>query len=178
MANALAMTKVPQNNIEVSQLRTPNDLAPEKIDAIAEALNPLVADAIALWLKTKNYHWHMSGRNFRDYHLLLDEQSAEILATVDPLAERVRKLGRETVTSIGHVGRLQGVRDEDRAEIPPRELLLDLMEENKSMAAKMREAHGLCDENRDVATASLLEEYVNQTEERTWFLFEATRGLE
>ncbi|MCP9236654.1 Dps family protein [Lewinella sp. JB7] len=172
------MSKSPENNISKKELNTPTDLDPAKVEKVVKALNPLVADLIALWVKTKNYHWHMSGRNFRDYHLMLDDQSEELITTVDPLAERVRKLGGNTITSIGHVARLQSVNDNDNAQVAPRDMLLDLMEENKKMAHNLREAHGVCEEAEDIGGASLLEDYLNATERRTWFLFEATRQLQ
>ncbi len=172
------MSKTPSNNIAKKALQTPTDLDPQAVENVVKALNPLVADLIALWVKTKNYHWHMSGRNFRDYHLMLDDQSAEIIQTVDPLAERVRKLGGTTITSIGHVAKLQNVTDNDDARVHPRDMLLDLVEENKKMTANLRKAHTVCDENEDVGGASLLEDYINATERRTWFLFEATRELQ
>ena len=156
-------------------LRTPSDLSEKNRAKVIDALNPLIADAIALWLKTKNYHWHVSGPNFRDFHLMLDEQAGEILASVDPLAERVRKLGGTTITSIGQVAKLQRVKDEKDAFQPAQKMLLDLMEENKAMAANLRKAHGICDANGDVGSASVIEDFIDQTEERTWFLFEATR---
>ena len=172
------MTNNPERSISRSLINTPSDLSDDSIARVVRTVNPLVADLIALWVKTKNYHWHMSGRNFRDYHLLLDEQSDEIIATVDPLAERVRKLGGKTITSIGQVSQLQRVKDNDDALDHPRAMLEDLMEENKLMAAHLREAHHICDEANDVGTASILEDYIDQTERRTWFLFEATRGVE
>ncbi|MEL7160788.1 MAG: DNA starvation/stationary phase protection protein [Bacteroidota bacterium] len=156
-------------------LRTPSDLSASATTTAVAALNPLVADAIALWLKTKNYHWHVSGPNFRDLHLLLDDQATEILASVDPLAERVRKLGGRTITSIGHVTQLQSVTDSDAAFVSPQDMLLDLVEENKRMAAALRKAHAVCDEQGDVGSASIIEDFIDQAEERTWFLFEASR---
>ncbi|MBB4080103.1 starvation-inducible DNA-binding protein [Lewinella aquimaris] len=172
------MSKSPANNISKKEINTPTDLDPKNVEKVVKALNPLVADLIALWVKTKNYHWHMSGRNFRDYHRMLDDQSEELITTVDPLAERVRKLGGKTITSVGHVARLQNVTDNDNALIAPRDMLLDLMEENKKMAKNLREAHSVCDEADDIGGASLLEDYLNATERRTWFLFEATRELQ
>ena len=160
---------------KIEALATPSDLEESGIEQVANALNGLVADALALYIKTKNFHWHMSGRHFRDYHLLLDEQSDQILATVDPLAERVRKLGETTLRSVGHVAQLQKVKDDDRDFVEPREMLIALMEENKGMTHRMREAHSIAEEAKDVATVSLLEEYINQSEERVWFLFEASR---
>lgn len=159
----------------MADLNTPHNLDPKKLDAVVEGMNKFVSDLIALWLKTKNYHWHMSGRHFRDYHLLLDEQSEEIIGTVDAAAERVRKLGRKTVTSINMVKQLQRVTDNDDAQVQPRDMLLDLVEENKKLSANMLETHEACDKANDVATASFLEEWIDQAQRRTWFLFEATR---
>lgn len=158
-----------------ASLRTPSDLSDKAIGKVVPVLNTLVADAISLWLKTKNFHWHMSGPSFRDYHILLDEQASEIMASVDPLAERVRKLGGSTITSIGHVGKVQTVKDNDEAFVSPRLMLLELMEDNKKMAAAFRKAHGICDDAGDVGSASIIEDFIDQAEERTWFLFETTR---
>lgn len=156
-------------------LDTPTDLAPDAVETISATLNALLADAFALYLKTKNFHWHVSGRHFRDYHLLLDEQAAQILATTDELAERVRKVGGTTLRSIGHVARLQTIEDNDEGYVPPREMLRELMDDNKHVAAAMRKAHKIVDDLDDVASASLLENFIDQTERRTWFLFEASR---
>ena len=161
----------------IKQLATPTDLGHEAGERVAEAVNPLVADALALYVKTKNFHWHLAGRHFRDYHLLFDEQATQILATVDPLAERVRKLGGTTLRSIGHIAQLQKVKDDDRDLVEPREMLTELMNENKGLAQRMRAAHAVTSEVNDVATTSLLEEFIDQTEERTWFLFEASREM-
>ena len=156
-------------------LDTPTDLPPEGVNKISASLNTLLADAFALFLKTKNFHWHVSGRHFHDYHLMLDEQSDAIFATTDQLAERVRKLGGSTLKSIGQVARLQTIQDNDEDYVPPREMLRELMEDNKHMTAAMRKAHKLCDDNEDTGTASLLEQFIEETERRTWFLFEASR---
>ena len=156
-------------------LDTPTDLPPEGVNKISASLNTLLADAFALFLKTKNFHWHVSGRHFHDYHLMLDEQSDAIFATTDQLAERVRKLGGSTLKSIGQVARLQTIQDNDEDYVPPREMLRELMEDNKHMAAAMRKAHKLCDDNEDSGTAGLLELFIDETERRTWFLFEASR---
>jgi starvation-inducible DNA-binding protein len=156
-------------------LDTPNDLPPDATDKMSAALNTLVADAFALYVKTKNFHWHVSGRHFRDYHLLLDEQSEAIFATTDQLAERVRKLGGTTLRSIGQISKLQTIKDNDEEYVPPREMMRELMEDNKHMAAAMRKAHKLADENEDSGTAGLLETFIDETERRTWFLFEASR---
>jgi starvation-inducible DNA-binding protein len=156
-------------------LDTPNDLPQAAVDKISASLNTLLADAFALYLKTKNFHWHVSGRHFHDYHLMLDEQSDAIFATTDQFAERVRKLGGATVRSIGQISRLQTIQDNNESYVSPREMLRELMEDNKQMAAAMRKAHKLCDEHADSGTAGLLETFIDETERRTWFLFEASR---
>ncbi len=169
------MSKKPDNHKISPDLDTPTDLPPAAVDKVSAALNVLLADAFALYLKTKNFHWHISGRHFRDYHLLLDEQSEAIFATTDQLAERVRKIGGATLKSIGQVAKLKTIKDNDEDYVPPREMLRELMEDNKHVAASMRKAHEVCDEAGDVASASLLENFIDETERRTWFLFEATR---
>ena len=156
-------------------LDTPTDLDDAAVKAVSEALNVLLADTFALYLKTKNFHWHMSGPHFRDYHLLLDEQADQIYATTDPLAERVRKLGGTTIRSIGHIARLSRVLDNDAEYVEPLDMLAELRDDNRTLAARMRETHGLCDELRDVASASLLEVWIAEDALRTWFLFEASR---
>ena len=156
-------------------LDTPTDMPHAAVDKISTALNTLLADAFALYVKTKNFHWHVSGRHFRDYHLLLDQQSDDIFATTDKLAERVRKLGGTTLRSIGQIGKLQTINDNNESYVPPREMLRELMEDNKHMAAAMRKAHKLCDDHEDSGTAGLLETFIDETERRTWFLFEASR---
>ncbi len=156
-------------------LDTPTDLSPEGVNKISSALNVLLADAFALYLKTKNFHWHVSGRHFHDYHLMLDEQSEAIFATTDQLAERVRKLGGSTLKSIGQIAEHQTIQDNNEDYVPPREMLRELMEDNKHMAAAMRKAHKLADDNEDSGTAGLLETFIDETERRTWFLFEASR---
>jgi starvation-inducible DNA-binding protein len=158
-----------------SPLETPTDLPSKATKDIAAALTALLADAFALYLKTKNFHWHMSGRHFRDYHLLLDEQGDQIFAMTDPMAERVRKIGGMTLRSIGHVSRLQRILDNDADYVTPLDMLAELRDDNRQIAASMREMHSLCDEHEDVATASLLESWIDEAERRTWFLFEATR---
>ena len=156
-------------------LDTPTDLPQVAVDKISASLNVLLADAFALYMKTKNFHWHVSGRHFRDYHLMLDEQSEAIFATTDQLAERVRKLGGTTLRSIGQVAKLQTIQDNNEDYVPPREMLRELMEDNKAVVKSMREAHEIADKNEDVATASLLEVFIDQAERRAWFLFEASR---
>lgn len=161
----------------IQALDTPSDLDEQGREKVAEALNRLVADAFALYIKTKNFHWHMSGRHFRDYHLLLDEQADQIFATIDPLAERVRKLGANTIRSVAHIAQLQRVKDNDEDFVQAPDMLKELEAENRKMAKNMRDAHQIADDAEDVATASLLETYIDETERRTWFLFETTRDL-
>jgi starvation-inducible DNA-binding protein len=161
-----------------ARLRTPNDLGANAMKDLEGALNALLADAYALYLKTKNFHWHMSGPHFRDYHLLLDEQSDQIFAITDPIAERVRKLGGTTLRSIGNIARLQRLKDNDADYVTPLDMLAELREDNRTLARAMRETHDLCDEHGDVATASLLEVWIDEAERRAWFLFEATRAGE
>lgn len=162
-------------NAVSAELDTPTDLDSAAVTKVSTALNTLLADAFALYLKTKNFHWHVSGRHFRDYHVLLDEQSTQILGSTDQLAERVRKIGGNTIRSIGHIAKLQTLEDNDEKFVPPREMLRELMEDNKKVAAAMRKAHKVCDDAEDVASASILEVFIDETERRTWFLFEATR---
>ena len=157
------------------KLSTPTSLGAEATRDISGALNALLADYFSLYLKTKNFHWHVSGPHFRDYHLLLDEQASELYATTDPIAERVRKLGGTTLHSIGHIARLQRVSDNDADYVTPLDMLAELKEDNARLADRMRETHGVCDEHGDVATASLLEVWIDEAERRTWFLFEASR---
>ena len=156
-------------------LMTPTDLKTVATKDIAGAMNAILADVFALYLKTKNFHWHMSGPHFRDYHLLLDEQGDQLFAMTDPIAERIRKIGGTTLRSIGHIARLQGVSDNDAEYVEPEDMLAELREDNKSLAARLREAHGVCEEHTDVATTSLIEVWIDETERRTWFLFEASR---
>jgi starvation-inducible DNA-binding protein len=156
-------------------LDTPTDLDDKTVREISAALNAILADSFALYLKTKNFHWHISGPHFRDYHLMLDEQADAIFATTDPLAERVRKLGGTTLRSIGHISKVQTLTDNDDAFVGPNEMLRELMADNKAVAAAMRKAHELCEDHKDAASASLLEIYIDETEKRTWFLFEASR---
>jgi starvation-inducible DNA-binding protein len=161
-----------------AKLSTPTSLGNEARRNISAALNALLADFFALYFKTKNFHWHVSGPHFRDYHLLLDEQADQLYATADPIAERVRKLGGTTLRSIGQVARLQRILDNDADYVTPLDMLAELREDNGRLADRMRETHGVCDEHRDVATASLLEVWIDETERRTWFLFEASRAAE
>jgi starvation-inducible DNA-binding protein len=157
-----------------SPLRTPTDLTDDATRDITGAMNAILADVFALYLKTKNFHWHMSGPHFRDYHLLLDEQADQIFAMTDPVAERVRKIGGITLHSIGDIARTQRVADNDADYVEPLDMLAELRDDNEQLAARLREAHGVCEEHRDVATASLIEVWIDETERRTWFLFEAS----
>ena len=156
-------------------LDTPTDLSPEAVQKISAAVNPLIADAFALYLKTKNFHWHISGRHFRDYHLMLDEQGEAIFAQIDDLAERIRKIGGTTMRSIGQVAKQMTIEDNDETFVPPREMLRELMEDNKKTVVNMRKAHEVADKYNDSATTSILENFIDAAERRTWFLFEATR---
>ena len=156
-------------------LATRTDLTPSATKDIAGAMNAILADVFALYVKTKNFHWHMSGPHFRDYHLLLDEHSDQLYAMTDPIAERIRKVGGPTLKSIGHIARIQRVIDNDADYVEPLDMLAELADDNKTLAARLREAHSVCEEHRDIATASLIEVWIDETERRTWFLFEATR---
>ena len=158
-----------------SALATRSDIEPEAVKNITGALNALLADVFSLYLKTKNFHWHMSGPHFRDYHLLLDEHADQIFAMTDDIAERVRKIGGTTVRSIGHVARLHRIADNDAEYVTPEDMLAELRENELALIHSMRSAHDLCDEANDVATASLLENWIDQAQRRNWFLFEATR---
>jgi starvation-inducible DNA-binding protein len=155
-------------------LKTPSDLS-NSAQGIAGALNACLADTFALYLKTKNFHWHASGPHFRDYHLLFDEQAAQLLAATDDMAERVRKVGGTTLRSIGHIARLQRVADNDADFVTPEDMVAELMDDNRQMVTRLREAHDVCDEAGDVATASLIENWIDETERRVWFLFETSR---
>jgi len=162
----------------IAPLRTPTGLTESATRDITAALNLLLADMFALYIKTKNFHWHVSGPHFRDYHLLLDEQADQIYATTDPIAERVRKLGGSTLRSIAHIARLKRVLDNDADFVTPLDMLAELRDDNKDITGRMREAHNVCDEHGDVATASLLEVWIDEAERRVWFLFEAARAGE
>src|SRR5256714_6719405 len=155
---------------------TRTDLSGNAVEEITSNLRRLLADVFALYVKTKNFHWHLSGRHFRDYHLLLDEQAEQLFAMTDPIAERIRKIGGGTLKSIGHISRLQRVLDNDAEYVEPLDMVAELAEDNKTLAARLREAHNVCDEHRDVATASLIEVWIDETERRTWFLSEIKRG--
>ena len=157
-------------------LKTPGSFGPNALRDMSGALTALLADMFALYVKTKNFHWHVSGPHFRDYHRLLDEQAEQIFATTDTIAERVRKLGGTTLRSIGHIARLQRVIDNDADYVMPHEMLAELRDDNVQLAARLRDAHGLCDDHGDIATASLIETWVDEAEGRAWFLCEATRN--
>jgi starvation-inducible DNA-binding protein len=159
-------------------LSTLTDLTAEATRDITGALNAILADVFALYLKTKNFHWHLSGPHFRDYHLMFDEQGNQLFAMTDPIAERVRKIGGSTIKSIGHISRLQRVLDNKADYVEPEDMLAELCEDNKTLAGRLREAHNVCEEFRDVGTASLIEIWIDETERRTWFLFESSqRGM-
>jgi starvation-inducible DNA-binding protein len=161
------------SNRRDAPLQTPTDLTPAATKELSGTMNAILADVFALYLKTKNFHWHMSGPHFRDYHLLLDEQGDQIFEMTDVLAERCRKIGQTTVHSIGEIARLQRVADDDRPFVEPADMLRSLMDENRGLAQRMREAHQVCDGAGDVATTSLLENYIDEAERRAWFLYEA-----
>lgn len=157
-------------------LVTPTDLGSNAVQDLAPSLTALLADVFALYLKTKNFHWHMSGPHFPEYHVLLDGHADQLYAMVDPLAERVRKIGGTTLRSIAHIGRVQRLLDNDADYVTPSDMLAELREDNKQLTAFLRETHSLCDEHNDVATASLIESWIDESERRTWFLFETTRS--
>ena len=162
--------------LRAARLQTPSDLSARAVQDISGALNILLADMFALYLKTKNFHWHVSGSHFRDYHLLLDEQGDQIFASTDSIAERVRKIGGTTLRSIGHACRLQRVSDNDEAFVTAPDMLAELRDDNRELVVNLRKAHDLCDEHGDVASASLLENWIDEAERRVWFLYESTRG--
>ncbi len=162
----------------MAPLSTPANFPSNAVAALSGALNLLLADVFALYLKTKNFHWHMSGPHFRDYHLLLDEQADQIYAISDPIAERVRKIGGTTIRSVGQIAKLQRVLDNDADYVTPLDMLAELRDDNRNLAARMKETHALCEEHDDIATASLIEVWVDEAERRSWFLFEASRRSE
>jgi len=161
-----------------ARLETPTDLSDDAVREVSSALNALLADTFGLYVKTRNFHWHISGPNFRSYHLLFDEQAESIEKSVDMLAERVRKVGGTTIRSIGHIARLQRIKDNDEDFVEPGDMLCELLADNKATAGNMRKAHKLADDHEDVATASLLEVLIDEAERRAWFLFEASRGAD
>ncbi|MBV8731542.1 MAG: DNA starvation/stationary phase protection protein [Acidobacteriia bacterium] len=152
------------------------DIAPEAVKEISGALTALLADVFALYIKTKNFHWHMSGPHFRDYHLVLDEQGDQLFAMTDDIAERARKIGGTTIRSVGHIARVKRIVDNDAEYVTPKDMLSELLEDNKALILSMRSAHNLCDEDGDVGTASLLENWIDETQRRAWFLFETARN--
>ena len=170
------MNKAKPSKHTEEKLGTPTDLGADAVKDVSAALSGLLADVFAIYLKTKNFHWHMSGPHFRDYHLLLDEQAAQIFAMTDPIAERARKIGGTTIRSIGQIARQQRLLDNDADYVDPEDMLAELRDDNKQLTSMMREVHDLCDEHGDVATASLLENWIDETERRIWFLFESTRS--
>jgi starvation-inducible DNA-binding protein len=163
--------------LRTEELGTPTDLSSDAVRDVSGALNALLADMFALYVKTKNFHWHVSGPHFRDFHLLLDEQADQIFATTDPIAERVRKIGGSTLKSIGQIAARKRLLDNDADFVTPLDMLAELREDNKQLTSEMRRTHALCDDYNDVATASLLEVWIDESERRTWFLFEATRSV-
>ncbi|WP_392566438.1 DNA starvation/stationary phase protection protein [Utexia brackfieldae] len=168
-------TTTKAKTLQKAALTLPTDLGAQASQDISGAMNAVLADVFALFLKTKNFHWHVSGPHFRDYHLLFDEQAGEIFAMVDEIAERVRKLGGTTIRSIGHISRLQRLSDNDAAYVEPSDMLAELCQDNISLTEKLRAAHDVCGDYNDTASASLIEEWINQSERRSWFLFEAGR---
>jgi starvation-inducible DNA-binding protein len=161
--------------LQKTPLTTPTDLSEKAVQDVSGALTVLLSDVFALYLKTKNFHWHMSGAHFRDYHLMLDDQGEQIFAMTDAIAERARKIGGTTIRSIGQVARLQRIADNDADYVKPLDMIIELRDDNATLTRNMREIHSLCDEAGDIATASLLENWIDETEKRTWFLFECSR---
>jgi starvation-inducible DNA-binding protein len=178
MEAKMAMNVPEGRDTERAALNTPSDLSPEATATVAARVNSLVADAYVLYLKTKNFHWHVSGPNFRDFHEMLDDQSAQILESIDPLAERARKLGQPTLRSLGQILELTSLSENEKDFVSPYEMLVELMNDNMAIGKAMREAHAVCEDWEDVATASLIEQYLDATEKRTWFLFEAARAAD
>lgn len=156
-------------------LRTPTDLHAAATKDISAAMNGILADVFALYMKTKNFHWHMSGPHFPDYHVLLDEQATQIYGMTDPIAERIRKIGGTTLRSIGHISRTQRIADNDANYVEPSDMLSELCDDNKTLVTRLREAHNVCEEHNDIASTSLIEVYIDESERRTWFLFESSR---
>lgn len=173
------MTKSKQELVanRVAGRSTYSDIAPESITTLSASLTVLLADVFALYVKTKNFHWHMSGQHFRDYHLLLDEHGNQLFAMTDEIAERARKIGGTTLRSIGHIARIQRIHDNDAEDVTPIEMLRDLLADNKALTLNMRSLHALCDEAGDLASASLLETWIDDAQRRSWFLYETSRGL-
>ena len=175
MAKSKLRSRSDVQSRRAAPLVTPSDLGAKASKDIAGGMNAILADVFALYLKTKNFHWHMSGAHFRDYHLLLDEQADQLYAMTDPIAERIRKTGGSTLRSIGHIARIQRIKDNDAEYVDPLDMLAELREDNQTLAARLREVHDMVDEHRDIATASLIENWIDETERRTWFLFESSR---
>ncbi|MFO0681747.1 MAG: DNA starvation/stationary phase protection protein [Sandaracinus sp.] len=172
----MAKPKTAKNDkVKTARLSTPSDLSPKATETVQDGLNTILADVFALYVKTKNFHWHVSGPHFRDYHLLLDEQATQLFAMTDVIAERVRKVGGTTLRSIGHIARLSRVLDNDAAYVEALDMLAELAEDNRQLAARMRDVHDVVADLRDVASASLLENWIDETEQRAWFLFETSR---
>ena len=172
----MSKVKSPEDTHTREYLGTPTDLSAQATHDISAALNGLLADVFAIYMKTKNFHWHMSGHHFRDYHLLLDEHGDQIFAMTDPIAERARKIGGTTLRSIGQISQQQRILDNDAVYVEPQDMLAELRDDNKQLTSIMRQVHNVCEKYGDVATTSLLEVWIDETERRTWFLFEATRG--
>jgi starvation-inducible DNA-binding protein len=175
MAKKASSERNDAKNRRSAALITPSDLGAKASKDIAGGMNAILADVFSLYLKTKNFHWHMSGPHFRDYHLLLDDQADQLYAMTDPIVERIRKTGGSTLRSIGHISRLQRIKDNDADYVEPLDMLAELREDNQTLAARLREVHDMVDEHRDIATASLIENWIDETERRTWFLFESSR---
>ena len=174
----MAKSRAPKDELKrrrEAPLITPTDLKGRATRDIAAGMNAILADVFALYLKTKNFHWHMSGPHFRDYHLLLDEHADQLYAMTDPIAERIRKIGGATLRSIGHIARLQRIKDNDADYVDPLDMLSELREDNQQLVTRLREIHNVVDEHRDIATASLIEVWIDETERRAWFLFESSR---
>jgi starvation-inducible DNA-binding protein len=161
-----------------TSLATPTDLEPQEVQAVTEAVNPLIADAFALYVKSKNFHWHLAGSHFRDYHLLFDEQAETVLGSIDALAERVRRIGGMTIRSVSHISQLQTIPDDNDDFVPPDQMVQRLLEDNRHIAQKQRAAIEVCDSNRDTPTGNLLQEILDQTEKRIWFLYEISQGAD
>lgn len=171
----MAKTNEQLKKLQGAALATPTDLSKDATKNISAAMNGILADVFALYLKTKNFHWHVSGPHFRDYHLMLDDQASQLFAMTDDIAERVRKIGGTTLRSIGEISRKQRVLDNDAEYVEPSDMLAELCSDNKALVAELREAHGVCEKFNDIATASLIEVWIDESERRTWFLFESSR---
>lgn len=176
MAKLSTIRKEDLKPVRHAAIATPTELDRRAVRDIAASMNTLLADVFALFVKTKSFHWHVSGPNFRDYHELLDEQARQLFAMTDPIAERVRKIGGQTLTSVGRIAELKSIADNDAADLRAYDMLAELLDDNRALASRLRDAHGVCDEHGDFATTSLIEEWLDETERRIWFLFETTRG--